>query len=288
MVAMETPSAAALTVRGVTFDLDDTLWCGKSVIRKASAAFHAYLAQETPTLAAKFPPAAFSALLQDFQRLLPDKAHDYTFLRKHTLRHCVDVCGAQTLDLQDAQKLESFLEDAFQAFLVPRSQPELFDGVEHLFRELELELKDSTSSGEAVPLLGVITNGNCELDSLPLFQAHMSFLISAELVGTAKPNAAIFDAAVAKFPVSYRRQHLVHVGDHYECDVEGAKRAGMRTIWVNARWGKPDALSRADLAKEDAERYAAADAIVKDVSAVLTVVTRWNADAAVVASLPSQ
>ncbi|KAH7491374.1 hypothetical protein KRP22_004777 [Phytophthora ramorum] len=268
---------AAVVVRGVTFDLDDTLWCGKAVIRKAGAAFHAFLAQETPQLAVTFPPDAFDALLVDFQRALPDKAHDYTFLRKHTLRHCVEVCGAQNLHLQDQVQLEAFVDAAFRAFLVPRSQPELFDGVEGLFRGLEHEIKRTGDSGELGPVLGVITNGNCEMDNLPkYFQDHMSFMISAELVGMAKPSAAIFDAAVAKFPASYSRQHLVHVGDHYECDVEGAKRAGLRTIWVNALWTKPDALTRAELTKEDAERYAAADAIVKEVGAVLLVVERWN------------
>ncbi|KAG6616141.1 had family hydrolase [Phytophthora cinnamomi] len=261
----------AVHVRGVTFDLDDTLWCGEAVIRKASAAFHAFLAQQTPQLAAQFPPAAFDALLVAFQRALPAHAHDYTFLRKHTLRHCVRECGEQNLQLQDQ---EAFVDAAFRAFLVPRSQPELFAGVEGLLRGLERELRRAG----AAPVLGVITNGNCELRSLPQFvQEHMAFLVSAELVGSAKPGAAIFDAAVAQFPASCSRRHLVHVGDHYACDVEGAKRAGLRTIWVNARWTKPDALTRADLSDEDAERYAAADAIVKEVTAVLLVVERWNA-----------
>lgn len=226
-------------------------------------------------------PAAFDALLVEFQRALPAQAHDYTFLRKHTLRHCVKACGAQNLRVQDQAQLEAFVETAFRAFLEPRSRPELFDGVEGLLRGLELEIKRSSGAVAAGPVLGVITNGNCAMDSLPkYFQDHVNFMISAELVGSAKPNAAIFDAAVAKFPASYSRQHLVHVGDHYECDVEGAKRAGLRTIWVNARWIKPDALTRADLSEEDAEQYAAADAIVKEVNAVLLVVERWNTLAA--------
>ncbi|POM81153.1 Haloacid dehalogenase-like hydrolase [Phytophthora palmivora] len=285
MVHVATESAT-ITVRGVTFDLDDTLWCGKTVIRKATAAFHAYLAQEMPQLADQFPPAAFDALLVEFQRVLPDKAHDYTFLRKYTLRHCVEACGAQKLHLQDTLKLEAFVDGAFRAFLVPRSQPELFDGVESLFQGLKREIERSGGHGD-VPMLGVITNGNCEVENLPkYFQDHVNFMISAELVGSPKPGRAIFDAAVTKFPASYSRQHLVHVGDHYECDVEGAKRAGMRTIWVNASWTKPDALTRADLTREDAEQYAAADAIVKEVNAVLLVVERWNSLAAAETVMP--
>uniref|UniRef100_A0AAV1US93 Haloacid dehalogenase-like hydrolase n=1 Tax=Peronospora matthiolae TaxID=2874970 RepID=A0AAV1US93_9STRA len=270
-------SSAGVSVRGVTFDLDDTLWCGKTLIDKASTAFHAYLAQTTPQLADKFPPAAFDALLMDFQRAVPDKAHDYTFLRKHTLRHCVSLCGAPNLNLHDQMQLEAFVDAAFQAFLVPRSQPELFDGVKSLFQDLREEIR--RCGGENDPVLGVITNGNCEMNHLPrYFHHHVNFVVSAELVGAAKPSRAIFDAAVTHFPSSLEnRQHIVHVGDHYECDVEGAKRAGLRTIWINAKWAKPDALTRADLSPEEAEQYGAADAIVKEVNAVLLVVQCWNA-----------
>ncbi|CEG41953.1 had family hydrolase [Plasmopara halstedii] len=267
-----------LVVRGVTFDLDDTLWCGKTVIRNATAAFHSYLEREVPQLAKKFPPAAFDALLVQFQRTLPDQAHDYTFLRKYTLRHCLHACGAQTLCLQNQTQLEAFIDSAFQAFLVPRSQPELFDGVENLFQGLKSEIRRSSDIDDTTfPILGVITNGNCDMEKLPkYFHHHVDFMISAELVGCAKPEQAIFDAAVNKFPASYQRQHLVHVGDHYECDVKGAKRAGFRTIWVNVTWTKPDVLTRADFSEDDAERYPAADAIVKNVNTVLIVVEHWN------------
>ncbi|GAB9474205.1 hypothetical protein Gpo141_00011344 [Globisporangium polare] len=289
-----------MEVRGVTFDLDDTLWCGKKVILKANGHFHAYLQTRLPALSAAFPPAAFDALLGQFMRELPDKAHDYTFLRKHTLRHCIQEVGARELQLEEEQLLEELLEEAFQAFLIPRSQPEFFVGVDDLLHQLELHLRERSSDAIAVgatelngdvqsPLsststtatLGVITNGNCVLEQLPeYFRTRMSFMISAEQVGKAKPALEIFDAAVANFPASYERAHIVHVGDHYECDVVGAKKAGMRTIWVNAKWDKPDVLSRKDLNPKAADKYSAADAIVKDVNAVLDVVTLWNKEAA--------
>lgn len=288
-----------MEVRGVTFDLDDTLWCGKKVILKANSHFHAYLQTRLPALSAAFPPAAFDALLGQFMRELPDKAHDYTFLRKHTLRHCIHEVGARELQLEEEQLLEELLEEAFQAFLIPRSQPEFFAGVDDLLHQLEEHLRQRSSdittnkaelNGDVLSplsptstttLLGVITNGNCVLEQLPeYFRMRMNFMISAEQVGKAKPALEIFDAAMANFPTSYERAHIVHVGDHYECDVVGAKKAGLRTIWVNAKWDKPDVLSRRELDLEDADKYSAADAIVKDVNAVLDVVTLWNKEAA--------
>lgn len=263
-------------VRGVTFDLDDTLWCGARVIRKANAHFHAFLQTRVPAVAAAFPPAAFDAELSRFMRELPDRAHDFTFLRKYTLRYCIETLGTHTLALTEPRELEALLEDAFQAFLIPRSQPEFFAGVDELLLELERDL----ARIHAGPRLGVITNGNCVLAQLPQsFQARMQFMVSAEQVGVAKPARAIFDAALAHLATP--SAHVVHVGDHYTCDIVGAKAAGLRTIWVNAAWDKPNALHRRDLAPEDAAQYSAADAIVTDVTAVLDVVRLWNREAGV-------
>lgn len=249
-------------VRAVTFDLDDTLWSGAAVLARANEHFHAFLRAQLPALAAAFPPAAFDALLGQLMR--EHGAHDFSFLRREALRHC-----ARELRLApDAS--DELLEQAFQAFLGPRCRPELFAGVDELLCALEHH-----------PLrLGAITNGNSVLAELPLaVRARVTFLVSPEHAGAAKPARAIFDAALRLFPDSVERAHVVHVGDHYEYDVVGAKNAGLRTIWVNAAWDKPDALSRHALAPEDADKYAAADAIVKSVTAVLDVVTLWNADA---------
>lgn len=278
-----------MEVRGVTFDLDDTLWCGKKVILKANGQFHAYLQQRLPALSTAFPPDAFDQLLGRFMRELPDKAHDFTFLRKHTLRHCIHEVGAHELQLEEEQQLEELLEEAFQAFLIPRSQPEFFLGVDDLLHQLDLHLRPKamkSTSGvgpeqmRAPAVLGVITNGNCVLEQLPdYFRARMNFMVSAEGVGKAKPSVEIFDAALAYFPATYEKAHIVHVGDHYEYDVVGAKKAGLRTIWVNAKWDKPDILRKQDFELDDAEKYSAADAVVKDVNAVLDVVTLWNKEA---------
>jgi FMN phosphatase YigB (HAD superfamily) len=340
---MESPSAGprgaevpdgelAPAVRGVTFDLDDTLWCGRAVIQRASEAFHAFVAVRAPAAAARFPPGAFYAEMVRFQRELPDRAHDYTFLRKHTLRACLQAAAdaqdearaeaqieaqveAQGQDEAAAQlralvldqaRLDAFVDDAFQAFLLPRSRPEFFAGALELLDALETELAPPSGSADAVTL-GAVTNGNCVLAELPAaFRRRVRFVVSAEGVGVAKPRPEIFDAAVARFPPGVRRAQLVHVGDHYSCDVEGAKRAGLRTVWVNAAWRGPDVLrarpgaafepvDAAQVGEEEqheeeeqveeederpaSERFPDADAIVRQVGAVLAVVARWNREA---------
>lgn len=270
------PSPAP-AVRGVTFDLDDTLWSGAAVLGRASAAFHALITARVPAFAAAFPPAAFSALMARFMRELPERAHDFSFLRRHALRHCLaELAAAGALDA--ALDQDALLEAAVAEFLAERSRPEFFAGVDDMLHGLQA-LLDAADDG--APALGVVTNGNCQLHGLPAaFQRRLRFLVSAEGVGAAKPSAAIFDAAVARFPPGLARAQLVHVGDHYACDVEGAKRAGLRTVWVRADWRGPDALRREDLPPDVAAQFPAADAIVRDVAAVLRVVALWNQQAA--------
>ncbi|GLD98026.1 hypothetical protein PINS_up023389 [Pythium insidiosum] len=296
------PSTTAATpppVLGVTFDLDDTLWCGKRLIRRASDAFHAFIAERSPALAAAYPQKEFHRVMAQVQQTAPQQAHDYTYVRKQALRECITALGGPAACALPSD-LEPFLEDAFQAFVVPRSQPELFDGVEAMLHALDERLReaqalyrqqqqqqalsdsvavDDNGDVDAVRM-GVITNGNCLAELLPpVFAQRFPFFLAAEQVGIAKPAAAIFDAAVARFPAWLPRDALVHVGDHYDCDVTGAKQAGLRTIWVHAKWPKNDVLHRDEMDAEDAARFPAADAIVRDVSTVLLVVTRWTQDA---------
>lgn len=279
-VGMDPASHAPSRVKGVTFDLDDTLWCGVTVIRRASAAFHAFVADRAPSVASNFPPSDFNALLGQFQKELPHKAHDYTFLRKQALRHCLNHSAADAdvaALVADELALETFVEEAFQAFLIPRSEPDFFDGVDTLFDQIRAELTDAATAVSKMPVIGVITNGNCVMQRLPLFfQDHVDFMISAEGVGVAKPASAIFDAAVARFEPWIKREEIVHVGDHYEADVAGAKRAGMRTIWVDAKRSKPDVFHRRDMDSEDAAQHPEADAIVRHVGAVIHVIQQWN------------
>ncbi|WP_017471301.1 HAD family hydrolase [Amphibacillus jilinensis] len=87
--------------------------------------------------------------------------------------------------------------------------------------------------------LGVLTNGNADHQAMKIEQLnlkrwidHDHFFISGA-IGMAKPNPDIF---------KYVEQHLKHkptkrwyIGDSYENDVHGAKRAGWQVAWFNHR-----------------------------------------------------
>ena len=81
--------------------------------------------------------------------------------------------------------------------------------------------------------LGVISNnwgntsGWCEQFSLDGFFETM---IDSTAVGAEKPEAAIFEAALAE--LNLPAAVCAYVGDRYECDVVGSQGAGMTAIWI--------------------------------------------------------
>ncbi|WP_088893507.1 HAD-IA family hydrolase [Leptolyngbya ohadii] len=68
------------------------------------------------------------------------------------------------------------------------------------------------------------------LDALGLLYYFSSVTISTE-VGAAKPETAVFQAALAKHGISADRAW--HIGDSLREDYEGARKAGIRAFWLN-------------------------------------------------------
>jgi putative hydrolase of the HAD superfamily len=81
--------------------------------------------------------------------------------------------------------------------------------------------------------LGVLSNFDTRLyavlESLGLKTYFTSITISTE-VGAAKPDGAVFKAALAKHQCPPNLAW--HVGDSFREDYEGAKAAGLRAIWL--------------------------------------------------------
>lgn len=67
------------------------------------------------------------------------------------------------------------------------------------------------------------------LTRLGIREPFDALVVSAD-VGYVKPHPRMFEAAVEALGV--RKDEAVMVGNDPECDVSGAKRAGLRTIWT--------------------------------------------------------
>jgi HAD superfamily hydrolase (TIGR01509 family) len=81
----------------------------------------------------------------------------------------------------------------------------------------------------------VLTNNRQEEQEAKLrvvgADALVDALVTAEVVGSAKPDPRMFEAAVRAAGVD--RQSCVMVGDSWESDIEGGRRAGLRVAWFN-------------------------------------------------------
>jgi HAD superfamily hydrolase (TIGR01509 family) len=86
--------------------------------------------------------------------------------------------------------------------------------------------------------LAVVTNGLPDVQARKIEALGLTSLVDAVVFacatgdGTGKPAAAPFVEACLRLGVA--PSQAVFVGDDVRCDVEGARRAGMKTIWVRS------------------------------------------------------
>ncbi len=196
-------------IRTITLDLDDTLWEIHPVIRRAEERLYAWLGENYPRITEQFEPADMREIRARVVEEHSDKAHDLTFLR-HTV----------LIDVAIAAGYRNFLiDEAFAVFDEVRNDVEIFPEA----RPGLLALRERFT-------LIALTIGNADLEKVgisDLFDGH----VNAAMVGAAKPERPIFDAAVQAGGAG--AAETLHVGDHPFYDVHGAREAGLRTVWVN-------------------------------------------------------
>lgn len=215
-------------IRAVTLDLDDTLWEIGPVIRRAEADLWAWLGANCPRIPDRWNASDLAALRQSLFDEFPDRTHDFRFLRKMVIRRVAIDSGYD----------EEIVDPAFEVFDAARNKVELFPEVLAELRWLANKF-----------VLIAITNGNANLHTIGIADMFDD-VISSVSVGVAKPGRQIFDAAIQRAGVA--PAEVLHVGDHAESDIEGARNAGMRTVWVNrssAEW--PDHLDAPDATVDD-------------------------------------
>src|SRR6185369_13528332 len=103
-------------IRALTLDLDDTLWPIAPAIARAEEALHAWLGREAPATARRFDLAGLRALRDAVAREAPERAHDFTAMRRESLRRA----------LREAGDDETLAEPAFEAFFAARHELELY------------------------------------------------------------------------------------------------------------------------------------------------------------------
>lgn len=216
-----------MSIRLITFDLDDTLWDVRPVLHSAELTLREWLARHTPDLN-DFSVEALGAIRRTLLEAQPELRHRISELRRRILCHALEEAGYPR---DEACELA---EQAFQVFLEARHAVQLFPEVHPTLELLANHYR-----------LGVLTNGNADVRRLGLAD-YFDFTLCAEELGIGKPDPRPFCEALKRAGVA--AEHAVHIGDHPSDDIGGAQRAGMRAIWFNPTggpWqddGHPDAI----------------------------------------------
>ncbi len=196
-------------IRAITLDLDNTLWDIDPVIRRAEATLWAWLTDNYPRIPATFSPEALLEMREAVVEEHLDKSHDFRFLRKKVLTQ-VAVHAGYTADL---------VEPAFDVFDRARNEVDLYPDVMPGLEKLAGDF-----------MLVAVTNGNANLERIGIRHLFEDVVAAAE-AGFAKPARQIFEQAITRS--GYSNEEILHVGDHPETDIDGARQVGMRTAWIN-------------------------------------------------------
>ena len=217
-------AATVKNIRTITLDLDDTLWAIHPVIKRAENRLYEWLGEKYPRITDMYDIADMLEVRRQVIEEFADDAHNLTFLRRTVLSR-VGVAAGYTTE---------FVDEAFDVFDAVRNDVEIFPEVIPALEALNHHYT-----------VIAVTNGNANLEAIGIDHLF-SEVVTATSAGAAKPARQVFDMAVAVGGAS--AEQTLHVGDHPYYDVDGARNAGLRTVWVNrdaSDW--PDEFERPEI-----------------------------------------
>ena len=203
-----------MRIRAICFDLDNTLWDVWPVIHNAEQAMYEYLTLRYPRVVAGLTVQAMREAREQTAAKYPLMKHDFTFLRKQTLREHAREFGYA----------ECMVEEAFEIFIQARNRVEFYEDVLPGLNRLKSKFRLFSAS-----------NGNADLDQIGL-SAYFERSVCARTVGALKPDPRIFHQAIEG--TDLLAKDVIYVGDDPLLDVVGARNAGMHPVWID-RVGEP-------------------------------------------------
>jgi FMN hydrolase / 5-amino-6-(5-phospho-D-ribitylamino)uracil phosphatase len=196
-------------VKAISLDLDETLWPIMPTIIRAEQLTNDWIAANAPAVTAKFDNKAMRALREQLQAEDPIRKIDLLKARRDTLLHAFEACGEPS-----SRALE-----ALDVFVQARQVVTLFDDA--------LAFLDAVAARFPVAAL---SNGFADVHVVGIGK-YFKTSVSAHIVGIAKPDRRIFDITARALGVA--NHEVLHIGDDFELDVQGALAAGMQAYYVS-------------------------------------------------------
>ncbi len=196
-------------VRGISLDLDDTLWAIWPVIDRAETVLHRHISETFPRIGERHDAQDLRRVRNEIHQTRPDLAHDLTESRRVSFEVLLERYGYDPQASHDL--MGRFLDLRHDVTLYPDVVPAL------------------SALSERFAVVAV-SNGNADISRLGIgdyFQGQ----ISASTVGVKKPDRQIFHMACELLEMDPAQ--VLHVGDHPLEDVIGAQQAGLCAAWVN-------------------------------------------------------
>jgi FMN hydrolase / 5-amino-6-(5-phospho-D-ribitylamino)uracil phosphatase len=207
-ISRDAPVGPPRRPRAITLDLDDTLWPVWPAIDRAESVLHGWLRKHAPRTAERYDTDGLRDIRVATAKAHPEQAHDLSWLRRASIETALRNCDEDP----------TLAGPAFELFFDHRQRVALFDEVPAALARLSAQW----------PILA-LTNGNADLERIGL-AGYFVGMLGARSFGVGKPHAAFFHAACSRLQCD--PSDVLHIGDDWALDIEGAWHAGMPSVWV--------------------------------------------------------
>lgn len=203
-----------LPIKAMTFDLDDTLYDNRPVIRHLDEQITLWLHQNHP-VTAKYDARQWYELKMKLLYQNDYLRHDVSLWRFTQIKQGLIDLG-YSVSAADSAASDAMVEVDYLRNLV--------DVPQETHRVLSL-------LSQKIPLVA-ITNGNVSAKKIGI-ESYFQQVFRAGPDGLSKPDADLFDKASRYLDLP--RSSILHIGDHPITDVLGAINSGFQACWYNDR-----------------------------------------------------
>lgn len=198
--------------KAISFDLDDTLYDNRPVIKQAEIDFLAYLNTTYPALA-QLDERKWLLYKDLLAKEDPELKQDVSLWRKAIIKRVMVVYGIPEVNAIKYTKV------AFDKFLLLRSN--------FTVPYQSIELLEQLAKN--YPVIA-ITNGNVNIKQIGL-EGKFKFILKAGNGLNSKPHIDLFKQAAKQLDIKI--EEILHVGDNLITDVYGAQNNYAQAVWFN-------------------------------------------------------